>query len=247
MSAATISNIKCMAKVFELFFRYRLELSLSETVVQCEASEAQIKPILEKLTKREWLLFSKTKKTYRYGMKLLPFTREEILKAELVRQFTPIMKQLSIACNQSTMLHFLECIKSLCIQKIDSKNSIHIATRIGGESPLHAGSSSRVLLAYAPEAVRVSVMSSPLKRYTPFTITSPEELSKSLFEIRRTRCCSSIEEINPGAGSVSCAILDEGNNLLAALSIIGTRFACETEGALWKALLLEAVKKVKLA
>lgn len=142
---------------------------------------------------------------------------------------------------------FLEGIKSVCIQKIDSKNSIHIATRIGGESPLHAGSSSRVLLAYAPEAVRVSVISSPLKRYTPFTITSPEELSKSLFEIRRTRCCSSIEEINPGAGSVSCAILDEGNNLLAALSIIGTRFACETEGALWKALLLEAVKKVKLA
>ena len=78
MSAATISNIKCMAKVFELFFRYRLELSLSETVVQCEASEAQIKPILEKLTKREWLLFSKTKKTYRYGMNTKSRTRTTV-------------------------------------------------------------------------------------------------------------------------------------------------------------------------
>lgn len=247
MNTVTSSNIKYMSKIFELFFRYRLELSLSDTAVQCGISESQIKPILEKLTEREWLFFSKRKKTYSYGMKLLPFTRENVLKAELVRQFTPIMRQLSTVCNQGTMLNFLEGVKSVCIQKINANNSIHIATRVGGESPLHAGSSSRVLLAYAPEAVRASILSSPLKKYTPFTITSPEELNKSLFEIRRTGCCCSVEEMNPGASSVSCAILDESNNILAALSIIGTRFAYEKEGPRWKALLLEAVKKVKLA
>ena len=247
MAAAAGANIKYMSKVFELFFRYRLELSLPETAAQCRTTESQVKPILEKLAERGWLSFSKEKKTYRYGMMLLPFTREEVIKAELVRQFTPVMKQLSEDCSQSVMLNFLEGIKSICIQKINPKNAIHIAARGGSESPLHAGSSSRVLLAYAPEAVRKEVMSSPLEKYTPFTITSPEELNDSLFEIRRTGCCCSIEERDPGAGAVSCAILDDSNNLLAGLSIIGTRFAYETEGALWKALLLEAVKKVKLA
>ena len=245
MNKSLPAKINYMSTVFELFFRYKLELTLAETAARCKTTEEQVKPMLEKLSERGWLTFSKNKMTYSYGMKLLPFTREERLKEELVRQVTPVMKQLSQDSGQCVMLNYLEGMKSICVQKVMPKNSIYIAARVGKDYPLHAGSSSRVLLAYAPEAVRAGVLSSRLKKYTPFTITDPEKLSDSLFEIRRTGYCCSTEEMDPGAGSVSCAILDESSNLLGVLTIIGTRFAFEKENMLWKALLFEAVKKIK--
>ena len=247
MSGRSNDNIKCMLKLFELFFQHRLVLSLAETAEQCKMPEHQVKPILDKLTERGWLRQPIAKKDYySYGMRLLPFARDEVLRSELIRQITPIMKQLSDDSRQSVMLNSLDGTKAICLQKISPKTTIHIMTGIGSEAPLHAGSSSRVLLAYAPDVIRRQVMQSPLKAYTPFTITSHSALNESLFEIRKTGFCRSIEEITPGAGSVSCAILDENNNILAAISIVGTRFACEQEGALWQALLFNAVRTLKL-
>lgn len=247
MSSIANENIKCTLKIFELFFQHRLVLTLSETAEQCKMTESQISPVLDKLAEKGWLQLTKDKKAYVCGMKLLPFAKDEILRIELIRQITPIMKQLARDSHQSVTLHFLEGIKSICLQKINSKTTIHIATGIGSEAPLHAGSSSRVLLAYAPEIIRQQVMQAPLKAYTPFTITSHEVLNYSLFEIRKTGFCSSIEEITPGAGSTSCAVLDENNNILAALSIMGTRFSYEKDSVLWRALLFNAVKTLKLS
>lgn len=246
MATSAGASINYISRIFELFFHYRLELSAGETAAQCRAQESQIGAVLEKLKERGWLRYSPATGKYQYGMRMLPFTREETLRLELVRQYTPVMRQLSEDCKQSVMLNVLDGMHSVCIHKIGPKNAIRIDARIGKESPLHAGSSSRVLLAYAPEAVRNAVLSSQLERYTPFTITSPEKLSESLFEIRRTGCSCSSEENDPGAGAVSCAILDDSNNLLGCLSIIGTRFTYEKEGALWKALLLSTIRRMKL-
>lgn len=246
MTKSAGASISYIGSVFELFFHYRLELSAGETATQCRAPEPQIEAVLEKLKERGWLRYNPTTGKYQYGMRMLPFTREETLRLELVRQYTPVMKQLSEDCRQSVMLNVLDSMHSVCIHKIEPRNAIHIDARVGKDSPLHAGSSSRVLLAYAPEAVRNAVLSSQLERYTPFTIMSPEKLSESLFEIRRTGYASSSEERDPGAGAVSCAILDDSNNLLGCLSIIGTRFAYEKEGALWKALLFAAIRRMKL-
>ena len=243
---AATDVISVMSKIIELMYRYRLELPLRDLAEQCGAEEEDVLPVLSKLVGRGWLRYDEKSKLYRHGLSLLAYTGEDRLRKELIHQCDHIMRKLSEECNQTVILNVLDGLHAICIHKIEPEKAVRIASRVGRESPLHAGCSGRILLAYAPEAVRKAVLAMPLIKYTPFTITSPEALNESLFEIRRAGYCSSVEEIDPGAGAISYAILDGSNNLIAGLSVIGTRFAYENEGLFWKAMLDKAVKEIRL-
>lgn len=239
------NDIIIMSKIIKLIHRQHMEMTSQQIANQCGTGESIILPILTKLTNRGWLHYDPVLKLYKHGLSLLIFTNEERLRGELIRQCGHIMKRLSIECNQTVMLNVIDGFSAICIHKIEPKNAVHIAARVGRESPLHAGSSGRVLLAYAPEAIMKTVLSRPLPQITPLTITSKEALCKSLSEIRSIGYCYSVEEVDPGAAAISSPILDNSDNIIASLSVIGTRFAYEKERSSWKEMLLKAIKEIR--
>lgn len=245
ISLRTNNNMIIMSTIIELTHRQRLEMTSEQLAEQCNTEESVLLPILVKLTDRGWVRYNPLSKLYRHGLGLLIFTKEERLRRELIRQCNNIMQNLSKKCNQTLTLNVIEGLSSICIHKIEPKNAIHIAARVGRESPLHAGSSAKVLLAYAPEAIRETLLSHPLPKITPLTITSQKTLRESLVEIRSIGYSYSIEEVDPGAAAITFPILDKSDNIIASLSIIGTRFAYEKERSFWKEMLLKAVKDIK--
>lgn len=238
------NDINTMLNVIELIYGQRLEMTSKQLAKQCNTEESLIFPILVKLTNRGWLCFDPVLKLYKRGLGLLIFTKEERLRVELIRQSNHIIQMLSKECNQTVMLSAIDCFSAICIHKIEPKNAIYIKARVGRESPLHAGSSGRVLLAYAPDNLLEAVLSRPLKKFTPLTITSKKNLRKSLSEIKKIGYCYSIEEVDPGAAAISCPILNNSKNIIASLSVIGTRFAFEKEFLLWKEMLLLAKNEI---
>ena len=92
--------------------------------------------------------------------------------------------------------------------------------------PLHAGAASKVLLAFAPVVVREAVLTGPLPKVGPGTLTSRRALARELEAIREQGYAVSREETNEGAWGVAAPILGIGGVLLGSIGMVGPLVRC---------------------
>ena len=75
-----------------------------------------------------------------------------------------------------------------------------------GNRPIHACSCSKVIAAFADQAFRSEILSSPLRAYTAQTKTSADEIEREFAAIRDCGYAQCVEEIEVGVSSVAAPI-----------------------------------------
>lgn len=221
-----------------------LTLSHLCKIIGIEPSQAE--PLLDRLENSDWIQKDTETGMYQMGMRLLYFADSERLNLELVRQLSPVLQQLSKKCGQTVEMNVLESTNAVCIYKVEPNHAIRIASKIGRQSPLHAGASGKILLAYAHETIRRQVLSNPMKKYSPNTITDVPLMLDEIAKIRRLGYAESIEELDPGAAAISAPILNSKDGILAEISIIGTRFSHFEQRDFWIEELLNTTKIISI-
>lgn len=83
-----------------------------------------------------------------------------------------------------------------------------------------------------------------MEKYSPHTITDPSKMLQELSRIRALGYATSIEEYDPGAAAVSAPILNNKRDIIAEISVIGTRFSYEQEHRFWLRELVEAISTI---
>jgi len=91
---------------------------------------------------------------------------------------------------------------------------------VGGRLPLHATGVGLVLLAHAPPGLQEKVLAGPLQRYTAKTICAPEEVRRTLADVRRTGVAVSDGQIELIALSVAAPVRGPRGDVVAALSVV---------------------------
>jgi len=132
----------------------------------------------------------------------------------------PYMQDLYEATHQNVQLAVREGIDGVYIERIAGREAITVRTRVGAHWPLHATGVGLVLLAFAPPAVQEAVLAAPLRRFTPYTITEPAVLRRTLAEVRRTGVAVSDRQIDDDAYSVGAPVYGPDGNCVAALSVV---------------------------
>jgi DNA-binding IclR family transcriptional regulator len=107
----------------------------------------------------------------------------------------------------------------LYLDRLSGHASVPVVSRIGSRLPLHTTGVGKVLLAYAPEDVQLTVLSN-LKRVTPYTITQPGRLRQELARVRQEGFAQTSEEMSLGACSVAVPVRGESDRVVAALGIV---------------------------
>ena len=118
----------------------------------------------------------------------------------------PVMERLRDETSENVNLLVREGPQSLVVATLAGRHAIRIFAVAGRHGPLHAGGGSLLILAFAPEAVRERVLSSPLTRFTDATLTAPEELRARIKTIRTEGYNVSINALDEGAFSVAAPI-----------------------------------------
>ncbi|WP_190822628.1 IclR family transcriptional regulator [Saccharopolyspora pogona] len=95
---------------------------------------------------------------------------------------------------------------------------------VGQRTPLHATSSGKVLLAYAPQEDQEELLVRPLERYTTRTVTNPGELRKDFEMIARDGYATSYEELELGLNAAAVAVYNHEGDVIAALSASGPSY-----------------------
>jgi IclR family transcriptional regulator, KDG regulon repressor len=137
----------------------------------------------------------------------------------------PYLQRLAQASGETISLCVLEEEHGLCIDYIDSPQTMRFTVFTGETFPLNAGCIGKVMLAYQPEDfIEGLIEKRALKRYTPSTIVEPSKLRAELLKIRRLGYGFSDSEITPGSRSVGAPVYGPTGSVIASLVISAPAF-----------------------
>jgi IclR family acetate operon transcriptional repressor len=109
------------------------------------------------------------------------------------------------------------CVR--CIDRVEARHPLRLSLDIGACTPLHAGASSKAVLACLESTTVDDVLAHPLDEVGPKTIVDPDKLRTELERIRKRGWAYSVEENDRGAWGVAAPILTLGGNLVGVIGI----------------------------
>lgn len=132
----------------------------------------------------------------------------------------PYLEDLHSVVRQHTQIGVLEGTDVLYLERLSARNATRNVTKIAGRLPIHATSGGLVLLAHAPAELQETVLRSPLRRYTPQTVTEPTALRRLLAEIRKQGYAAADQMITPGSLGLAAPVRGDSGEVVAALCLV---------------------------
>jgi DNA-binding IclR family transcriptional regulator len=166
------------------------------------------------------------------GPRVLQLARAVQKQRDIGQVALPIMEELGRQTRETVLLTRRFDRHSVCVERVEGPQTVRISFERGQVQPLHAGASSKLLLAYADKTEWDQLLTLPLESFTNNTITQPELLKSQLHTIRDQGYCVSNGEVDVGARAVAVPIKNHRGRLLAALTVVGPAFRMDDQVAM---------------
>lgn len=174
--------------------------------------------LLRTMEARGFAIQDKARGAWRLGARWGLLGRAASDQGALAAVAMPFMTALGQSCGETVYLRVRDGVESETVAAYRPNRAHRLYSEVGQRRPLHAGC-SRLLLAYAPEAVRRQVLAQRLPRFTPATRTEPEWLAADMQRIRARGWLLTAEEVEAGAVSVAAPVRDGSGHVLAVLFV----------------------------
>lgn len=221
MKQDTKSNaVEKALQIILAFSKERPTWGVRELATHLGFSPATVQRILQTLRLHTFVDQDPETRQYRLGN--VYFSLYHTLQSTIPfsRTALPLMKQLVSKTRETAHLNIVDNDDRICIETVESPETLRASMPVGSRSPLYAGASSKCLLAFSSATFIDTYLSQvKLKPITSQTILNPATLKDALEDIRRQGYAISLGEHNPGLGAVSAPIFNHDGLLLAAISL----------------------------
>ncbi len=184
--------------------------------------------ILNTLKDRGYIFQNESKFTYEIGPKFCRFSQLYQQNLHFVDMLKPYAKEISEKYNECVSISVLD--KSSLRQPMQisvyrtnqSNNALGFMPKMGLASLCHASASGKCFLAFLDQTSFDRYYGCDLPKYTEYTITDWDKLTKQLIEIRKLGFATEHNEYELGLTCVAVPILDSDKKLLASVSLTGS-------------------------
>jgi DNA-binding IclR family transcriptional regulator len=157
---------------------------------------------------------------YQLGYQLLHWGMVAQAALDLRNEALPILRALSKSVGETAILTVRDGMRGLYLEIVESGQPVRLTMQVGRRLRLHAGASSKVLLAFLPEAdIEQIVNAIELLPLTSNTITDPALLRAELAAIRQRGYATSFEETDLGAMGIAAPVYDRTGDPVAGIGI----------------------------
>jgi IclR family KDG regulon transcriptional repressor len=227
------STIQRALDVLNLFKEYQV-LSFTEMQQLLGFNKSTLFRVLSTLSSNKYLSKDEIGR-YHLGVNMFILGIRISREHQLKNVATGLMKRLSEQLDLTVHLGILDGTKVVIIEKTDPHRNIRMVSRIGSSVPVHCTGQGKTLLAYSStETVEKIINAQGLERYTPHTITTVDGLFEELDTVRKRGYAMDDSEHEKNIRCVAVPILNEAEQIEAALSITGTTIDFPTEDAMHK-------------
>lgn len=182
--------------------------------------------------------------SYQPGPRLLFWGSPSARDRQLTQIAQPLLDRLRDETGETALLFVRDGDLRVPVALAPTRHVVAYSVAVGQMMPLHAGSAGRVLLAYDEETL-ARVLTGCLPRYSATTVTDPEELRRSLAEVRRAGIAKSDEERMTGVAGVSAPVFGPDRTIRAAVGVAGPRQRFTAANvAQWTPLVIQAGQSI---
>lgn len=217
----SMQSIQRAVKILRAFSIDNPRLTLTELNKITGIGKSSLQRILTTLTMEGLLQKDEQDKRYQLSLDFIFFAELVEKNSSLITIAKPIMEEINQQTTESVSLSVIDNNMRKCVYNIESMHELTTLTYAGQTSPLYAGASAKVLLAYYPkEKLENYLQSITLEKITETTIVDKDKLLQELQNIREKGYAFSNGERVKGAVSVSAPIFDPFSRIFASLTII---------------------------
>jgi len=230
MPAEQLQTLSRAVAVLDCFSHERAELGVREVARMLNLSSSAAGRLLAALKALGVLSQNPETRAYSMGARVLAWADIYSSTLDVRNKAYPALVELHQQTEETISLYILDGCDRVCIERLESPQSVRIVQRIGRRLPLYAGSAGKAMLAFLPPERQEAVLqASKLEPLTPKTITDPAVLRRELKKIREQGCAVSYGEWLADAAGVSAPIFDQNGQVAAAVVISGpiSRFTKE--------------------
>lgn len=158
---------------------------------------------------------------YRLGRRLPQLASVVTGEVDLRYVARPVCEGLADALGETVTLDVLAGDVIVPIEQATASASVVGVNWLGRRTPVHCTASGKVILAFAPEAVRRRLLAGPLERKTPQTIVDVAELEAQLVLVRESGIARTSEELEAGLDAAAAPVRSADGEVVAALDVSG--------------------------
>ena len=226
------SSLEKAIDILNYFYSENRALSAQEMSSQLSIPLSTTYKYLDVLLKRGFLSKNPDTKKFFLGLTIFKLGNLVAAKIKPIDVAQRHMKDLANLSGETVTLTIINGWESLCVEKIESPRRIKLSVAMGDTLPLHAGASSKVLLAFQDNAfVDAMIRNVGLVKLTENTVTDPDRLKNELKLIRSQGFAYSDSEVDYGARAAAAPVLDSKGRLAAGIAVAGPRDRINDETA----------------
>jgi DNA-binding IclR family transcriptional regulator len=210
-------------EVLEALARRRDGATLSALSRRLGSPKSSLLYLLRPMTRLGYLVRSPDGR-YRLGPAAFTLAMAALSNRELPEMARPFLEDLAAKSGETALLATLagDVAAAVYIDKVESRNTVRYAAKIGERRPLYCSAIGKLLLAYLPPAKREEYLKTTrLKAFTPQTPVTRGALRRELDEIRGAGLSVSVDEIAEGAAGLAAPVFDRHGDVVAGL-VLGT-------------------------
>ena len=193
---------------------------VSEISRRLGLSKAVVHRILRSLVSRRLVSWDEMSGGYRLGPAATLGARA-LRDLNLRENALPVLRQLQQESGETATVSELVGVSRVYLDQAPSLKEVKMTVEIGRPFPLHAGASSRAIMAFAPPDLRQQTLEGPLEALTPKTIVDREALELSISHVASVGAAASFGERQYGAASVAAPLLGNDGHAIGAVSTCG--------------------------
>lgn len=219
----TVNGLERALDVLLLFSRSGVTtLGVSEIGRELGLSKAVVHRILTTLCGRRLVTVDEGTRRYVLGPAALALGRAFLDRVDVRQLAREPLRRLSAQTKETSTLSIRVRDVRVYLDQVTPARDVKMEVQIGEAFPLHAGSSSKVFLAYLPPAeCEAYLTSGPLPALTDHTLIDASYLRDELRMIRDRGYAVSFGERQAGAGSLAAPVFDHEGQPVAVISVCG--------------------------
>lgn len=198
---------------------------ISDLARSLDISKSSVFRILATLRVKGYVIQDLATRKYSNSFKLFEIGNNVVKDMGLRKQAFPYLKKLADQTSEAVNLAVREGGSVVYIDKIESTSTIRVDLNIGKRMPLYCTGLGKVFLAFLPQDMARNILKKDgLKKYTPFTHESVENLLKELQEVKNNGFAVDNEEYIEGLLCIAAPVWGFNDEVVAALSVAMPKF-----------------------
>lgn len=239
-----VAAIERAADVLALFAQAGPTLGVTEIAQALGLSKTVVFRVLASFRTKGFVDFDERTRRYSMGPMILTLGLTYLDRIDVRTLAREAMQRLSDHTNETATLSVRSGWTRVYIDQVTPPRDIKMVVPLGTPFPLHAGGSSKALLAFLSREEQEAYLEMPLTSLTALTVTDPDRLRKELTLVRQRGYAVTMGERQAGAGAVAAPVFGADGRPIAAMSVCGPveRFRDEADDT--AELLIEATRSI---